>query len=304
MKYPDIKKIFEQAGLAVAVSIRKLEIGFSNDVYCINEKYMLKIVKEKEESTNLKKEIYLCKLLQDKIPTPKIVYSGSAKDLDNRLFFVYPKIEGETLNSLWHLASVDQRRHFIEQICAMLKIIHETPYQAFAQEFQISISTSWQEHMCSEIVNKLTQLSQTSVLSPKKISGIERFLKDNRGSLSQEKMGLSYWDLHFDNFLIQGNRIVGMLDFERTEIASLDYPLAFVRRMAQNPKKFVALKMEKDTDPKDYKKLIEWYEKYYPEMFEFRDLEKRLNIYSIDYTLSKLIFFPQDAELKNELAGF
>ncbi len=114
-------------------------------------------------------------------------------------------------------------------------------------------------------------------------------------------MALTYWDPHFDNFIVRGEKIVGMLDFERTDIMSIDYVLDIVQRMVRRPEKYASEESEQFTKAADYSSLLDWYQEFYPELFDFEDLERRLDIYSISYSLSEIDWYPQAEAAKQEL---
>ena len=112
---------------------------------------------------------------------------------------------------------------------------------------------------------------------------------------------LVYWDAHFDNILVSNNKIVGLLDFERTKLASVDFVLDIVSRMVSQPKKYMSKSGEKYAKKKDYAKLLVWYEEFYPELFMFDNLDKRLLLYSIGHDLAELLDWPKSESIKKKL---
>ena len=57
-------------------------------------------------------------------------------------------------------------------------------------------------------------------------------------------MALAYWDVYFNNILVEGTQIVGIVDFERTEVSSINFILDIVKRMVEYPKKYMPEKFE------------------------------------------------------------
>lgn len=299
-----IRQIFTKAGIGKIHSIQRIEIGFSNNVYSIDNKYILKIGKSAEDEENLKKDIYFCNLFKDKLPVPKIIYSDISKKLTDKIFFIYHKIQGDNLYNVWHLCSDSQRKRYIKQICNFLREINETSYEEFAQKFNINTHISWQDKICLEIETYLKKLQNKGYLKKSAINLIYEFIQSNKNVLKKEKMALTYWDLHFDNFIVSEDKIVGMLDFERTVIASIDYVLVLVRRMVNFPKKYASKNAEKFIVADNYTKLMNWYKEFYPELFDFKNLDRRIDFYSLEHCLSDMYYYPEAEMLKKELLRY
>lgn len=289
-----IKKILKQAGIHNVATITKIEVGFSNDVYCIDDKYILKISKRKEDNTNLKKDIFYCNLFQDSLPVPKIIYSGESEKSQGRAFFIYEKIKGENLYNLWHLCSETQRKNYVQQICEMLKVINRASHEDFKE--------NWGEMFLSKINAKLRKLEESDGLPKDMSKQVKQFAETV--DLKGEGIVLVNWDLHFDNFLVRDNKIVGFLDFENCMTAALDYQMVLVKRMVRNPTKYASEHAAKFISDKDYENLIDWYEEYYPAMFDFKDIKKRLRLYAIEHCLDDIYYFPKIEDLKKEVKEY
>ena len=51
--------------------------------------------------------------------------------------------------------------------------------------------------------------------------------------------------------------IVGILDFERTEVSSIDFILDIIKRIVEYPKKYMSEKFEKFAKKEDYAHLLD-----------------------------------------------
>ncbi|MCX6376686.1 MAG: phosphotransferase [Armatimonadetes bacterium] len=116
-----IRTVFAEAGLGNVTSIRKIRIGFSNDVYSVDDKYILKAGRSEEDNQYLLRDIYLCNLLSDRVPAPRIIHWDASRTLLDRVFMIYRKIPGRNLYSRWHLLEIPQRRELIRQFCTILR---------------------------------------------------------------------------------------------------------------------------------------------------------------------------------------
>ena len=66
---------------------------------------------------------------------------------------------------------------------------------------------------------------------------------------------------------------------------SIDYVLDLVRRLTEYPETYVTDGYEKFIRKEDYSEIFSWYKIYYPELFQFHNLNIRLDLYSTEYDL-------------------
>jgi aminoglycoside phosphotransferase (APT) family kinase protein len=299
-----IRRLLAQVGLGDPGSIRKIGIGFSNHIYSIDDRYILKVGKSEEDDEPLRREIHLCRLLGDRVPAPKIAASGSSDALIGRTFVIYHKIAGENLYGRWHLFDDLQRRDLTRQICGILRSINEAPYRGFVEAFGIDGTQSWCDRMCASINGYLEKTHAQGFLSPEMIAKTRCFLERNADVLRYEKKALTHCDPHFDNLLVSGEEIVGIVDFEGTDVMSIDYVLDLVARMVRQPRKYASEQSEPFVKAEDYAKLLHWYEEFYPEAFAFPDLDRRLAIYAVEHSVEEIFYYPRGEEARRELAGY
>ncbi len=296
-----IKQIFLKNYLEEVKLVKKIEIGFTNKVYSINDKFILKVCEDPENEENFEKEVFFYNFFQNKIPVPKIILYDNSKKVYNKSFMIYHKIIGDNLYSKWHLMSDSKRKEIIKELCRILKIVNQSPYKKFTEQFKLS-SINWHDKVLEKIENSLKKVANKKIISSKFIKAIKTFVEANHSFLNEQKIGLVYWDAHFDNILIKKNKIVGILDFERTELSSIDLNLDIIKRMVEYPKKYMSEEFEKFAKKEDYSKLLVWFKEFYPELFDFKDLNKRLDLYAIEHDLDTLIWYPNSKEVKQMIA--
>ena len=123
------------------------------------------------------------------------------------------------------------------------------------------------------------------------------FVEKNLKSLNTTKYCICHSDLHFDNILVDENDNISILDYDRLRISSIDYELDILYTMVNSPD--LILHIEKKAIPHNaFECAIPLVLKYYPELFDFPNLQKRLSIYAIKHYLS---FFEQH---KEEVMGY
>ena len=302
MEQKIVEKIFAEHGLGNVVSVANIEIGFTNKVYLVNDAFILKVCEDESNEQKFESEVFFYNFFKDKIPVPKIRVFDKSKNIYGKFFMIYPKIEGDNLYTKWHLLNNEQRKIIIKQICDILKVINKSPYDEFLQKFDVNFSDNWHDKILNQIQNSLTKIEEKKLLSPEFIKVIKKFVEDNHHVLKEQKLALVYWDVHFDNILVQDTNIVGILDFERTEVSSMDFVLDIVKRMVEYPKKYMSEKFEKFAKKEDYAYLLDWFQEFYPELFEFENLDKRLDLYAVEHDLDTLIWYPNSKEVKQMIA--
>ena len=87
-----IKQIFLGNNLEKIISIKKIEIGFTNEVYSINNKFIIKICKKISNEENFKKEVYLYDFFKEKIKIPQVIIYDDSKKIYNKNYMIYKRI--------------------------------------------------------------------------------------------------------------------------------------------------------------------------------------------------------------------
>jgi aminoglycoside phosphotransferase (APT) family kinase protein len=296
-------KIFETLQLPPVNSIREIEIGFTNKVYAINERYVVKLCTKEENEVSFEKEVFLYRFFSEQLPVPKIIHFDSSKTLIDCDYYVCYKIEGDNLYSVWHTLNEKERKAVIGELCAYLKIINSHRTDEFIAAYGKPEDT-WQERIVSEISGFLEKIEKREIIDPETLGLIRKYIDEHQDALRDEKLGVVYWDVHFDNILVKNGKITGILDFEGSELMSIDYVLDLANRMQNYP----AIYASRDEDEgnirvEDYANIMEYYSEFYPELFDFDDIEKRIALYAIRYDLRLMLKFPNSEDLKERLLG-
>ncbi len=156
----------------------------------------------------------------------------------------------------------------------------------------------------NEISGLLEEVEKRAILDAETLGVIRKYIDENQDALREEKFGIVYWDVHFDNILVKDGKITGILDFEGSELMSIDYVLDLANRMQNYP----AIYASRDEDEEnirveDYANIMQYYSEFYPELFDFDDIKKRIALYAIRYDLRLLLKFPNSEDLKERLLG-
>ena len=75
-------------------SIKKIEIGFTNEVYLVDNKYILKVCKDPGNEERFEKEVFCYDYFKSKISVPEVVVYDNSLEIYPRFFMIYPKMKG------------------------------------------------------------------------------------------------------------------------------------------------------------------------------------------------------------------
>jgi len=247
-------------------------------------------------------EAFFYNLFKSEIPVPQVLVYKKKKKVYNKNFIVYTKVEGDNLYSKWHLMNLETRKNIVKQLCDILRFINNYNPQELIKKFNINTSESWHDKIINNIKESLKQIEEKQLLPEEFLQAIKKFVESNHKVLMQEKIGLVYWDAHFDNILVKDDKISGIIDFERTDLSSIDYNLDIIKRMQEYPTKYVSEEFEKFIKPENYSNLLDWFKDFYPELFDFDDLKTRLDFYELEYNLNSLLSWPKSETVKKMIA--
>jgi hypothetical protein len=234
-------------------------------------------------------------LLASTLPFKKptlVAYSEKNEEID-RDYVIMTYVSGTSLGSIWHLATEVQREQLIKEICQSLRSINKINPAVLPHE----AVDSWEDLITKRFENLLITLENKNIIDTHTINKAQAFFYKSVSVLKDTRLYPVYWDTQFDNFIVNNDfELQAIIDLESLELTSLDYPLCVVQKQTNEPEKFLRLEDEKYADKKDYIHLVRYYKKYYPEMFDFKELETRLKVYQELEILNLLIEWSHNKE--------
>lgn len=287
MDKKSIRAIFGRLAIPAPEKLEKIAVGFTNEVYSLDDKYILKVCIRPDNEEPFTREVAFYRFYEGKLPVPHILAHDASKVVIGHDYMVYSKIPGENLYNVWHTLTPAQRKSLIQQLCGLLRTVNATELAGLPGGAILPLE-DWKDYIASKIEGHLVACEQAGTLSRSFTASVRAYVEANINVLDDAKVALTYWDAHFDNILVDGPRITGLIDFERTELASIDYALDVVWRMVRKPQKYMSEHAKQFSKDEDYANLMELYEEFYPELFAFSDLPTRLNLYEISHDLRDL----------------
>lgn len=278
-----LKAICARHGIAYH-SHRRITTGFSHEVHRLNDDLILKLFNTSDSRRFRTERALLDSDLSFLKPT--LIASGEADSEIDRDYIVMTFVAGKSLGSCWHVATDTQRENLIFEISESLKIIN----QIHPADVGLETSDSWEMSINKRATDLVAKLQAKQIIDNPIAQKVRRTFAKYSDLLSGTKLYPVYWDVHFDNFIVNDDfKLQALIDLENVELTSLDYPLFVIQKQTDEPEKFLREEDERFASKKDYAQLKGWYRKYYPEMFAFARLDDRLRLYQLLDTLHLLV---------------
>lgn len=267
--------------------VNKINIGFTNTLYDINNKYIVKICINENNEENFKKEIHFYKENKDNNLIPRLYVSCVDKKDIPYFYEIIEKIDGVSLYNVWHTLDDFKREEIIKKLCNGMKLFHKNK----------GASYDWSYNITKQFCVLYEQAQKLNLFSDTELDIIDNAYSKFSNYLNSEEFVLIHNDLHFDNIFISNDNIK-LIDFERSMYAPMDFELDILYRMIRKPWKFASEESEEFTKEEDYKNIMSYIEKYYPEIMSVNNLYERLAIYDMVYFLKQFLEYPNIEELK------
>ncbi|MBQ8132652.1 MAG: aminoglycoside phosphotransferase family protein [Bacilli bacterium] len=271
--------------------VEKVNVGFTNTIYSINDEYILKICTNMDNEENFQKEINFYLKNKNNSYIPKLIEESTEKKELPYNYEILEKVEGVSLFHIWHKLKESEREDIIRQLSVALKEFHKEkgkPYDWCEYQKQI-----FQEAYQKALENGSLTSEQSDIIEDA-YARFDEFLGENKD------FSFLHNDLHFDNIFYH-NGTIKIIDFERAIFAPLDFELDIIYRMTRKPWKYASEETEPYTKYEDYQTIMPYLKKYDEELFTHPYLKQRLDIYDMVYYMRNLVEYPKNEELKEDI---
>ena len=256
------KKIFGEN-----LNIEKINVGFTNTIYSINDSFIIKICTNYNNEENFKKEIDFYKANTNNNLIPKLFYSSTDKKDIPYFYEIIEKLKGISLYNVWHTFSEEQKEETIKQLCAAMQKFHSNIGQKY----------DWIDYWKKQFVTLYLKAKELHIFNEDELQLIDYAYAKFDRYLKSDDFVLVHNDLHFDNIFYNDEKIT-LIDFERSMYAPKDFELDIL---------YINIRL--------------YVEKYYPELINTPFLSQRLAIYDMTYFLEQLVENPKEKELENDV---
>lgn len=272
------------------INIEKINVGFTNTIYKVNDSYIIKICTNNSNEERFKNEISFYQENSSNQFIPKLYYASTTKEIIPYYYEIIEKIAGVSLYNVWHTLMEEEREEIIKQLCTILKEFHKIK----------GPKINWSKKFQDEFKKLYQKANELQLFSIEEQNLLERAFNKFEKYLESAEFVFVHNDLHFDNIFYNDGKIK-IIDFERAMFAPIDFELAIIYRMIKKPWKFASEETEKYTNSSDYTNIKLYFEKYYPKILNVKYLEERLAIYDLVYNLEHFIIWTDEEELKKDI---
>ena len=137
--------------------IEKINVGFTNTIYNINNKYIIKICSNINNEDKFKKEIEFYILNKENKLIPKLYYFSLDKTDMQYYYEILEKVEGVTVYNVWHKLKEEEREDIIKQLCWAMKSIHSITGNPY----------NWTETISKEFITLYNQAKDLNIFDIK-----------------------------------------------------------------------------------------------------------------------------------------
>jgi aminoglycoside phosphotransferase (APT) family kinase protein len=286
-----IEKICRKEGLRPQ-KIKPLSGGQVNQVYRIDEEYVLRIGARENAFQRLQRETELIRGLPPELPVPKIVAFGEQEGI---VYQIQQFIPGQKLSAAWKDLPPLEQENIVAELAAFLKILHGRAAQSFGYlSEEVRRQASWADYLTEKFDRTLQELDALRIrMVPGFVELAGNYFAEHQGALRDALPVLVHGDLTFMNILVRRGKISALLDFEYAMQAPTEYELRALEDFCLYPNDYV-----EDDQPGlcagDFAGFFQLLRKHDPRRFEVPRLRERMNLYHLDATLSSYLAWRKD----------
>ena len=286
-----VKKICAKEGLN-SQNIRALSGGQVNQVFQIDEEYVLRIGAREDAFQRLKQETELLQSLHNKIPVPEIRAFGQ---LDDLVYQIQRFLPGQKLISVWKDLPHNVQENLAAELAAYLKILHGMPLSFSGYVNQNGQRyDAWVDLLTDQFKHILEEIKKINIrMAPGFIEMAENYFNENKHVLEDRAPALLHGDLTMVNILVNEGKISAILDFEYSLQAPIDYELLVMEAFCLYPNDWAEEEHEIYCTA-DFASYIPLLKKHYPALFEMPHLRQRVNLYHLVSALSSYLAWRKD----------
>ncbi len=266
----------------------------SNDAWLIGDAVLR--VCWRGDRARFVREAHLVAALPPSIPHPTVIGFGSDEELT---WTLHERVVGEVLGDVWLDLSEAELRAIIAQFASILAALHTWSPPAVVDLLLTEHGEATPRSIESIVDTDLIPLPLPRLLAlVEAAKGIDHVdpavmagITDRISELASADPFATPWphvvhgDAVFGNIIVHEGQIKALLDFEWVRKGPRDLELVSLIRMLED----VRILRGASIPP-----VMRWLQEDYPQLFEAPDLDDRLWLYALAYTVRGIVFWPPD----------
>lgn len=282
--YTHVRLLAEILGVVHVTSLKRVLSGQINSVYFLNEEFVLRFSDGLQDGRLFEKEARILSAISRRVLVPELAYVDSSRTNFPFDIIVSRMLNASTLAVQWALSPDLQRRKYVHQLSSELSRLHRLPLRDFP--FLMEDPTPWHIRFQDYVEALFLQARSDNDIDDDCINLLQEYFYTHRHKLSEPfREVLVHGDIHFENILADGDRVIALIDFEYADIAPLDFELAKIINFCLFPQKFVESSLEDWYKENDLTVLLAWIKEDYKALFDCKFSLERQRIYLIPDTL-------------------
>lgn len=289
-----VAKILQSAGIKDGDSPVRIA-GSTNEVWQAGN-YVIRVGFQ-TGAERLRREAKLSELLPSEVRYPDVVASGI--ESFGEWIVVYHR-PGVPLSEAWVTMTPDQRRDVTYELAEIMQALHSV-------RIPLDRTEELAFHEGEGVLSLPHQLPASRVLElleqARWLHGMDRPLIDDviarvenvRDAIFEhERHGLVHGDLHFENILVHKGHISAMLDFEWSHPGPREIDVDILARFCFDPAMHIGGQYA--VNAVDFKDVLKWLRKPYPELFSGEDFRNRLFLCALSFDVPWLLRMPPNGD--------
>lgn len=286
-----VRAICQKEGLN-AGEIRLLSGGQVNQVFLVDQMYVIRIGGRQDAEKRLRLETQLLQHLEGKITVSKVCAFGL---LDGYVYQIQQFIPGKMLYLVWAGLQPDEQEAIVAGLAANLKVIHSlgAPYFGDPRQEAQQFST-WADFLTDKFRRTLEEINALNIrMAPGFIELAVEYFEKHRHTLQGGLPTVVHSDLTLVNMLVNNGQLAALLDFEYAMQAPADYELWVMEAFCLYPNDWAEEGNEVFCSA-DFARFIPLLQKHYPDLFAVEHLRERVNLYHLDAALGSYLAWRKD----------
>ena len=275
-------EICRKHGLDSPSKITRFSKGMINDVFSLDDKYVIKIETGELQTPRTHKEKAILDMLwKEGIACPQTYAVDDSKEVIPYSFILMEHVPGATLSEVMPTLRTERKNDLLQKIGRTLGKIHSIQFSCFGDFFSEGTfcgQTQYANYMTERITALETALLQSRVLPETTIKDVARYFRHVDASNQPIKGSLIHGNFVPDNILIHQGDVRAVVDLEFAHAGRSDEEVAiFLYRTLQ-------------MDPDACKHFLAGYKAVHSLDSEFK---KKVYAYNLLYYLKVLPSVPQ-----------
>jgi aminoglycoside phosphotransferase (APT) family kinase protein len=282
-----------QAGLTGAGRLEKAP-NSTNEVWFIG-RFVL-FINPDGASRRLAHRANVLEHLPPGVPAPTFVGYGTVNFGE---WLVEDRVRGRELSYTWSALSESERERAITALGLALRELHavdavDVGLDADAPFLQGDTLECPHQLPAGRLLDLLARSAQLQFVDHDVINRAVDKVLSSADVLDESPRSLIHGDLHFENVMCDGPRLVALIDFEWSRSGPPDLDLDVLLHSLADPALHVRGADDTELRRRDFERVTGWLRKAYPELFAHPRLVDRLTLYRLAYDTRALLQQPPD----------